>query len=267
MTDQPRRMRIVHLAEAKAHRDPITMLTAYDAVSSRIFDEAGIDMLLIGDSIGMTMFGRETTIGVELDEIIVATRAVARGVKRSLIVSDLPFGTYETGPAQCLDSAVQLIKAGANAVKFEGGVAVAEQIKACTDHGIPVVGHIGFTPQAENALSGPRVQGRTDDGADRLVEDAYAIQEAGASAIVLELIPQAVAERITKILEIPTIGIGAGPHTDGQVLVWTDMAGIGDWRPSFAPAFGNVEGALRDAASSYIEAVKSRAFPTREHSF
>lgn len=264
---RPRRFRIAHLAEAKHHGEPLTMLTAYDSMVASIIDRAGVDMILVGDSIGTTVFGDSNTLGVELVDMVRATKSVANGTQRALIVSDLPFATYETGPAQAFESASQLIKAGANAVKLEGGVRVAEQIRTLVSNGIPVIAHIGFTPQSENTLSGPRVQGRGDDAADRVVEDAVAVQEAGAAAVVLEMVPADLASRITSILEIPTIGIGAGPETDGQVLVWSDMAGMTDWQPSFVQVFGQVGEALSKASTDYVAAVKSRSFPTREHSF
>lgn len=260
-------MRIPHLIEAKNHGRKLTMLTAYDAITASILDSAGLDMLLVGDSIGTTMFGLPTTIPVELDEMVVATRAVARGTKRAIVVADLPFGTYEASPEQCFNSAARLMKAGAAAVKFEGGKPVAEQVTMCATHGIPVVGHLGFTPQSEHALGGPRIQGRTDDAADRLVEDAVALEEAGAVAIVLEMVPAHVAQRVTEVLAIPTIGIGAGVHCDGQVLVWSDMAGMQDWIPSFAKRFGEVGEALRATAQAFVDEVHAEHFPTRDHSF
>lgn len=266
-TDRPRRVRIAHLLEAKTHGEPLTMLTAYDAMVASIFDRAGVDMLLVGDSIGTTMFGERNTLGVELADMVRATASVATGAERALIVADLPFGTYETSPDQAFSSSVQLIKAGAHAVKLEGGTRIAAQITQCVTHGVPVIGHVGFTPQSENALSGPRVQGRGDEAADRVIEDAVAVQEAGASAVVLEMVPAELASKITSILEIPTIGIGAGSGTDGQVLVWSDMAAMGDWQPSFVRIFGEIGAALHAAASDYVDAVKSRSFPTMEHSF
>lgn len=266
-TDRPRRVRIAHLLEAKTHGDPLTMLTAYDAMIASIFDRAGVDMLLVGDSIGSTVFGDPNTLGVELADMVRATKSVAKGTQRALVVADLPFGTYEASSEQAFNSAAQLIKAGAHAVKLEGGERIAHQISTCVTHGIPVIGHVGFTPQSENALSGPRVQGRGDDAADRIIEDAVAVQEAGASAVVLEMVPADLATKITSILEIPTIGIGAGAGTDGQVLVWSDMAALTDWQPSFVRIFGEIGAAIHGAASDYVDAVKSRSFPTREHSF
>jgi 3-methyl-2-oxobutanoate hydroxymethyltransferase len=243
------------------------MLTAYDAVTARILDEAGTDMLLVGDSIGNVMFGHDTTLPVGLDEMVVATRSVARATARALVVADLPFGTYEAGPEQALASAVRLMKVGANAVKLEGGRPRVQTVRLLGEAGIPVVGHLGFTPQSVNRLGGFRVQGRGELAAEALVADAVALAEAGAVAIVLEMVPEPVAARVTELLAIPTIGIGAGARCDGQVLVWTDMAGMTQWAPRFARRFGQVGQALRQAAQAYGEAVREGSFPTSEHSF
>jgi 3-methyl-2-oxobutanoate hydroxymethyltransferase len=264
----PRRVRVHHLAEAKERGERLTMLTAYDFATARIFDDAGIDLLLVGDSIGNTMLGHASPIPVTVDEMIPPTRAVVRAARRALVVADLPFGSYEAGPAQALATAARYLKeAGAHAVKFEGGVRVAPQIRALTDAGIPVVGHLGFTPQSENTLGGHRVQGRGDEAAERLAEDALAVQEAGAVAVVLEMVPAPVAARVTEILRIPTIGIGAGAECDGQVLVWTDMAGMGEWSPRFAKAFAPVGQLLGEAARAYAAEVRGGQWPDAEHSF
>ncbi|MFI2102059.1 3-methyl-2-oxobutanoate hydroxymethyltransferase [Isoptericola sp. NPDC019693] len=263
-----RRVRVHHLAEAKERGEKLTMLTAYDAVTARLFDAAGLDLLLVGDSIGNTMHGHPTTLPVTLDDMIPPARAVARAAEHALVVVDLPFGTYEAGPEQALASAVRVMKeTGAAAVKLEGGRRSAAQIRALTDAGIPVVGHLGFTPQSENILGGPRVQGRGDDAAETLCEDALAVQEAGAVAVVLEMVPVEVAARATEILRIPTIGIGAGPRVDGQVLVWTDMAGMTDWSPRFARRFAEVGNLLRQAAQDYAAEVRGGTFPDAAHSF
>lgn len=263
-----RRVRVHHLAEAKERGEKLTMLTAYDAVTARIFDAAGLDLLLVGDSIGNTMHGHTTTLPVTLDDMIPPARAVARAAEHALVVVDLPFGTYEAGPEQALASAVRVMKeTGAAAIKLEGGHRSAAQIRALTDAGIPVVGHLGFTPQSENILGGPRVQGRGDDAAEALCEDALAVQEAGAVAVVLEMVPVEVAARATEILRIPTIGIGAGPKVDGQVLVWTDMAGMTDWSPRFARRFAEVGNLLRKAAQDYAAEVRGGTFPDAAHSF
>lgn len=263
-----KRFRVQDFARFKSESRKLTMLTAYDGVTARIFDRAGIDLILVGDSIGNNMLGHENTIPVTLDEMVVATRSVARACEYAMVVADLPFGTYEASPEQAFHSAVRLMKeSGANAVKLEGGQRVAAHVKLLTQSGIPVVGHVGLTPQSENTLGGMRVQGRGDAAAEKLCQDALALQEAGASAVVLEAIPAPVAARVTEILAIPTIGIGAGSSVDGQVLVWTDMAGMNDWSPSFVRQFGQVGKALEDAATAYISAVQTVAFPDEQHSF
>lgn len=267
-TQGPKRVRVHHLAEAKAKGEKLAMLTAYDAVTAAIFDAAGMDILLVGDSIGNVMHGHTSTIPVTVDDMIPAARAVARATKRAFVVIDLPFGSYEAGPQQALETSVRIFKeTGADAVKLEGGVRSAPQIRALTDAGIPVVAHLGYTPQSENLLGGPRVQGRGDDAVERLAEDAKAVEEAGAVAVVLEMVPTDVAARITEIVRIPTIGIGAGPHCDGQVLVWTDMAGMTDWSPRFARRYAELGAALQQAAEDYVSEVKDSSFPDEAHSF
>ncbi|OLT54037.1 3-methyl-2-oxobutanoate hydroxymethyltransferase [Cellulosimicrobium sp. CUA-896] len=264
----PRRVRVHHLAEAKARGERITMLTAYDAVTAHLFDEAGIDVLLVGDSIGNTMHGHATTLPVTVDDLVPAARAVARAARRALVVVDLPFGSYEAGPEQALATGVRFLKeTGVSAVKLEGGRRVVPQVRALTEAGIPVVGHVGYTPQSEHALGGPRVQGRGDDAAERLSEDALAVAEAGAVAVVLEMVPVEVAARVTEILAVPTIGIGAGPQCDGQVLVWTDMAGMTEWSPRFARRYAELGQALRGAAEAYAADVRAGTFPDEGHSF
>ncbi|MBD7918222.1 3-methyl-2-oxobutanoate hydroxymethyltransferase [Cellulomonas sp. Sa3CUA2] len=263
----PRRVRVHHLQAAKERGERLTMLTAYDAVTARIFDDAGIDMLLVGDSIGNTMHGHLTTLPVTLDEIIVAARAVAGAARRAFVVADLPFGTYEAGPEQALASAVRVMKeTGVAAVKLEGGERSVPQIRALSQAGIPVVAHLGYTPQSENALGGPRVQGR-GHAAEQISQDAVAVTDAGAVAIVLEMVPAPVAARITEVVRVPTIGIGAGPQCDGQVLVWVDMAGMGDWTPRFAKRFGEIGAALTAAARDYADEVRSGTFPAAGHAF
>ena len=267
-TPGPKRVRVHHLAEAKARGEKLAMLTAYDAVTAAIFDAAGMDILLVGDSIGNVMHGHATTIPVTVDDMIPAARAVARATKRAFVVIDLPFGSYEAGPQQALETSVRIFKeTGADAVKLEGGVRSAAQIRALTDAGIPVVAHLGYTPQSENLLGGPRVQGRGDAAVEALATDAQAVEEAGAVAVVLEMVPTDVAARITEIVRIPTIGIGAGPHCDGQVLVWTDMAGMTGWSPRFARRYAELGAALQQAAEDYVTEVKDSSFPDAEHSF
>jgi len=268
LAPRPRRVRVHHLREAKERGERLTMLTAYDYPTARIFDDAGIDLLLVGDSMGNTMHGQPTTIPVTVDELVVATRAVSAAARRALVVADLPFGSYEASPEQAFGSAVRMLKeGGAHAVKLEGGRRVAAQVRLLTEAGIPVVGHLGFTPQSENLLGGKRVQGRGEDAADRLSADAVALQDAGAVAVVLEMVPAPLAARVTEVLQIPTIGIGAGAECDGQVLVWLDMAGMGDWSPRFARQFAAVGEALAAGARAYAAEVRAGTFPDAAHSF
>ncbi|WP_111837098.1 3-methyl-2-oxobutanoate hydroxymethyltransferase [Actinomyces bovis] len=259
--------RVQHIAQAKARGDKLVMLTAYDAITARILDEAGCDMLLVGDSLGNVMLGLDSTLPVELDEMVVATRSVSRATKHAMVVADLPFGSYEAGPKQALASATRLMKAGANAVKLEGGKPRVKTVQALGNAGIPVIGHLGFTPQSVNMLGGFRVQGRGDEAGDRLAADAQALAAAGAPAIVLEMVPEPLAARVTQECPAATIGIGAGARCDGQVLVWTDMAGMTDWKPRFAKHFGQVGAALAQAAESYAAAVRQGSFPDAEHWF
>lgn len=263
-----KRVRIQHLIESKLRGEKLTMLTAYDSVTARIFDDAGIDMLLVGDSMGDNVLGHENTIPVTVDEMLPSVRAVTRTTRRALIVADLPFGSYEASPAQAHQNAVRMFKeGGAHVVKLEGGRHIVAQVELLSNSGIPVMGHLGFTPQSENMLGGKRIQGRGSESADRLKEDALALQEAGAIAIVLEMVPAPVAAAVTEILRIPTIGIGAGSDCDGQVLVWLDMAGMGQWSPRFAKQFGEVGRALSDAAKSYSHEVRSGTYPAQEHTY
>jgi 3-methyl-2-oxobutanoate hydroxymethyltransferase len=262
-----KRVRIHHLAAAKRHGEKLAMLTAYDAVSAEVFDQAGIDIILVGDSIGNTMLGLGSTLGVTLDDIERATRAVTGAVHRALVVADLPFGTYEDSPAHAFASAARLMKAGAHAVKFEGGARVAGQVKLIAGAGVPVIGHLGFTPQSEHAMGGPRIQGRESGAAEALLADALALQDAGAAALVIELVPADVGAHLTRNLRIPTIGIGAGPHCDAQVLVWTDMAGLTPSPPRVVRTFGDLRRNLTDAASAYAQAVRSGTYPDSEHSY
>ena len=259
-----RRVRVQHIARAKAEGIPLTMLTAYDALTAPILEAAGVDMLLIGDSLGNVILGHSSTLPVTLEDMERATAAVARSTSRVMIVADLPFGTYEDSPEHAFASATRLMKAGAHAVKLEGGEARAHIIAALTAAGIPVCAHLGYTPQSENTLGGPRMQGR-GDGADQLRRDSLAVQEAGAFAVVFEMVPAAIATELTQTLSIATIGIGAGPNTDGQVLVWSDMAGYSDWTPSFVRKFGQLGQALHEAASDYVGSVRERSFPGPEN--
>ncbi len=267
MSDR-KRVRIHHLRDMKERGEKITMLTAYDMTTARIFDDAGVDVLLVGDSLGDNILGHANTAAVTLDEMIPFVRAVSRGASKAFVIADLPFGTYEVSAEQAVESAIRVMKLGQpNAVKFEGGRRVAAQAAAVVAAGIPFVGHLGFTPQSENAIGGRRVQGRGDGAYEVLLADALALQEAGACMIVFEMVTEPVATKLTEALEVPTIGIGAGPHTDGQVLVWLDALGMGDWSPSFAKHFGEIGAAMKKAASDYVSEVKDGSFPDEGHFF
>jgi 3-methyl-2-oxobutanoate hydroxymethyltransferase len=262
------RVRVHHLQQAKERGEKWAMLTAYDTYSAAIFEEAGIPVLLVGDSSGNVVLGYSSTVPVTVDDILLMTKAVTRSTKRALIVADLPFGSYESGVQQAFDTSVRMMKeGGAQAVKFEGGVRVAAQIKQLHDSGIPVMAHIGFTPQSEHALGGYRVQGR-GAGAEQLLADAHAVQEAGAFAVVLEMVPAEIAGQVTKELTIPTIGIGAGVDCDAQVLVWTDMAGLNGGRlPRFVKKYADLRGELLRGTREFADEVHGGVFPGPEHSF
>jgi 3-methyl-2-oxobutanoate hydroxymethyltransferase len=262
------RVRVHHLQQAKERGEKWAMLTAYDTTSASVFEEAGIPVLLVGDSAGNVVLGLSSTVPVTVDDILLMTRAVTRSTTRSLVVADMPFGSYEAGPEQALATAVRLMKeGGAQAVKLEGGVRVAPQIRLITEAGIPVMAHIGFTPQSEHGLGGFRVQGR-GAGAEKLLADAHAVQEAGAFAVVLEMVPAALAAQVTKELTIPTVGIGAGVDCDAQVLVWPDMAGFTGGRvPRFVKKYADLRAELLRAAREYADDVRAGSFPGPEHSF
>ena len=263
-----KRVRTHHLREMKERGEKITMLTAYDMYTAATFDEAGIDLLLVGDSASNNVFGNETSLPVTVDELLPLTRAVARSVSRAMVVGDLPFGSYQASPEQGYLTAVRFMKeAGAHCVKLEGGAEMAPVIEKCTQGGIPVMAHIGFTPQSEHTLGGYRVQGR-GDASDRIIADARAVQEAGAFAVVMEMVPGDVAERISKELTIPTIGIGAGAGCDGQVLVWQDAFGLRTGRMArFVKQYADVHGVLLEAARAYADDVRGGTFPGPEHTF
>jgi 3-methyl-2-oxobutanoate hydroxymethyltransferase len=264
----PRRVRIPHLQAMKADGRKWAMLTAYDMYAAQIFDEAGIPVLLVGDSAGNNVFGYETTVPVTLDEMVPLVRAVSSAAHRALVVADMPFGSYGASVEQGFASAVRLMKEGlAHAVKLEGGAPMVPLITALTDAGIPVMAHLGFTPQSEHQLGGYRVQGR-GDAADHLVAEARAVEQAGAFSVVLEMVPAPVASRVTEELAIPTIGIGAGNGTDAQVLVWSDFAGLrSGTAPRFVKKYADLRGTLTQAAQAYAADVESGAFPAAEHSF
>jgi 3-methyl-2-oxobutanoate hydroxymethyltransferase len=263
-----KRIRIPHLQAMKERGERWAMLTAYDQYSAEIFDEAGIPVLLVGDSAGNNVYGYETTVPVTVDDLVPLVRAVTRSARHSLVVADLPFGSYQASPTQALGTATRFMKEGlAHAVKLEGGRAMVPEIELLVRAGIPVMGHIGFTPQSEHVLGGYRVQGR-GDSADALVEDALALEKAGAFAVVMEMVTAPVATRVTEVLHIPTIGIGAGPGCDAQVLVWQDMAGLrGGRSPRFVKRYADLRTILGDAARAYADEVASGTFPAAEHSF
>jgi 3-methyl-2-oxobutanoate hydroxymethyltransferase len=263
-----KKVRIHHFHEMKARGEKIAMLTAYDFPTASILDAAGADILLVGDSLGDNILGQGNTAAVTLDEMIPFVRAVTRGAPKAFVIADLPFGTYEVNPEQAVASSIRLVKeGGAHAVKFEGGRRVAAQAKAVVDAGIPFCGHLGFTPQSENMLGGHRVQGRGEGAYEALLADATTLQEAGAFMVVFEMVIEPIATKLTTALDIPTIGIGSGAGTDGQVLVWLDMAGMGDWSPSFAKRYAEIGKALGSAASAYVADVKGGTFPDAEHLF
>ena len=257
------------LQEKKNRGEKITMLTAYDYTTACILDEAGIDTVLIGDSLGMTVLGYEDTLSVTMEDMIHHTRAVARGAQNALVVADMPFMSYQVSVEEAVMNAGRLMKEGrAQAVKLEGGAAVADRIRAITDIGIPVVAHLGMTPQSCNAFGGFKVQGKDRENAQRIVDDARAIQDAGAFMVVLECIPALLAKKITESLTIPTIGIGAGADCDGQVLVYQDACGMTQgFTPRFSRVFGEIGKGIKEAFAAYKEAVEKGDFPTAEHSF
>jgi 3-methyl-2-oxobutanoate hydroxymethyltransferase len=263
-----KRVRIHHLQELKDRGEPWPMLTAYDMYTAELFDEAGIPVLLVGDSASNNVYGYESSLPVTVDEMIPLVRAVTRSVKRALVVADLPFGSYQLSPEQALATAVRMMKEGrAHAVKLEGGRAFAPHVKAITTAGVPVMGHIGFTPQSEHNLGGYRVQGR-GDAADDLLQDALALQEAGAFSVVMEMVPAEAAKRITHELAIPTVGIGAGPDCDAQVLVWQDMLGLRRGKaPRFVKRYADVAGVMKGAVEQFASEVRGREFPAPEHVF
>jgi 3-methyl-2-oxobutanoate hydroxymethyltransferase len=262
-----RRVTVRDIAAAKARGEKWPMLTAYDALTAHIFDEAGIPVLLVGDSAGMVVFGHDTTIPVTVDDLIPLTAAVVRGTSRAMVVADLPFGSYQGSSQDALATASRFMKeSGAHAIKLEGGHRVARQVEDLVAAGVPVMAHVGLTPQSVHAFGGFRVQGRGEDG-ERLLQDAKALEAAGAFAIVLEGIPAPLATRITASLQVPTIGIGAGPDCDAQVLVWQDMAGLSSRSPKFAKRYADVAAVLRGAATEFAAEVAGGTFPTEQYSY
>jgi 3-methyl-2-oxobutanoate hydroxymethyltransferase len=265
---QIKRVRTHHLREMKQRGERFAMLTAYEQYAAQTFDEAGIEVLLVGDSASNNVYGNETSLPVTVDELIPLARAVARSVRRALVVADLPFGSYQASPEQAYLTAVRFMKeAGAHAVKLEGGAEMVPQVRKLTEGGIPVMAHIGFTPQSEHNLGGYRVQGR-GDAAKKVVEEAVAMEEAGAFAVVMEMVPGDVAAEVTDSVSIPTIGIGAGARCDGQVLVWQDAFGLRTGRmPRFVKQYADLHSVLLQAARDYSADVKAGSFPEDQHSF
>jgi 3-methyl-2-oxobutanoate hydroxymethyltransferase len=257
------------LAEMKRRGDKIVMVTAYDAPSGRLADAAGVDLILVGDSSGMVVHGRESTVAVSLDEILFMTQWVSRGAKRPLVIADMPFGSYEESDEQAVRNAVRLVKeGGADAVKLERGGTSVSRAGAIVGAGIPVMGHVGLTPQTATVLGGFKAQGRTAERARQLVEDALALEAAGCFAIVLEAVPPAVARVATRVLTVPTIGIGAGADTDGQVLVWHDMLGFYEGRaPRFVKRYAELGEAIVEALERYTDEVRSGGFPEERHTY
>ncbi|MBK5305351.1 MAG: 3-methyl-2-oxobutanoate hydroxymethyltransferase [Frankiaceae bacterium] len=262
-----RRITVRDLQGAKDRGERWAMLTSYDMLTAALFDEAGIPALLVGDSAGNNVLGYDTTVPVTVDDMIPLVRGVVRGTKRALVIADLPFGSYQGSPQQALETAVRFMREGAQAVKLEGGRRVLPQVELLVESGIPVMGHIGLTPQSVNTLGGYRVQGRGDAG-DLLLKDALALERAGAFALVLEVVPSELAERVTQELTIPTVGIGAGPGTDAQVLVWTDMAGLTPGPgPKFLKKYADLRSVLTEAVTSYSEDVREGRYPAAEHGY
>jgi 3-methyl-2-oxobutanoate hydroxymethyltransferase len=262
-----RRVTVRDLAAAKARGEKWPMLTAYDALTARVFDDAGIPVLLVGDSAGMVVFGHSTTIPVTVDDLLPLTAAVVRGTSRAMVIADLPFGSYQASPQAALTAATRFLKeAGAHGVKLEGGQRVVRQAEELVAAGIPVMAHLGLTPQSVNAFGGYRVQGRGEDG-ERLLHDAKALEAAGVFSIVLECVPAELAARVTATVSVPTIGIGAGPGCDAQVLVWQDMAGLSPRTAKFVKKYADLTGVLGDAARSFAQDVVGGEFPAPEHTY
>lgn len=260
---------VMTFKQAKAEGKKLSMLTAYDYSMAKIIDESGVHGILIGDSLGMVVKGEEDTLSVTMEEVIYHTKAVKRGAKNALVVSDMPFLSYQVSIEQAVLNAGRLVKeGGASAVKLEGGANVAAQVKAIVDAQIPVMGHIGLTPQSVNAFGGFKVQGKSEAAAKQLIEDAVLLEKAGAFSIVLEGIPEKVAELITKAVSIPTIGIGAGKYCDGQILVYQDMLGMfSDFVPKFVKQYANLGTIMKEAIGSYVNEVQEGVFPEEKHTF
>jgi len=260
---------VPELVRMKARGEKIAALTAYDALFARLLDEAGVDLILVGDSLGMVIQGHETTIPVTVDQVIYHTQAVRRGVQRALVVADMPFLSFQVSSEEALRNAGRLVKeGGAEAVKLEGGKPVCDTVRRIVDAGIPVMGHLGLTPQSIHQFGGYRVRGRSAEESERLLADAHALQEAGVFAIVLEKVPSQLAQQITRAVNVPTIGIGAGPGCDGQILVSYDMLGLFEkFKPKFVRRYAELAATIRESCQRYVEDVRKGAFPSDEESY
>ena len=262
-----KRVRIADLQTKKNHSEPITMLTCYDAMFAKILDNSGVDILFVGDTLGVVVQGHNTTLSVTLEHIIYHTQMVYRGSKRAHVTADMPFMTYQQDIKSAMENAAKLIVAGAQSVKLEGGVRIHETVKAMTEAGIPVMGHVGLTPQSVHAFSGYKLQGKTDEAKKRILEDALSLQDAGAYAVVLECVPEILAKEVTERLHIPTIGIGAGRFCDGQVLVIYDLLGLNpEFKPKFLKTYLNGGALIQQACEKYVTEVRQRVYPDLEHS-
>jgi 3-methyl-2-oxobutanoate hydroxymethyltransferase len=268
-TPAPGKLPLTELAEMKRRGDRIVMVTAYDAPSGRLADAAGVDLVLVGDSAAMTVLGHDSTVPATMEEMLVLTRAVTRGARRPIVIADMPFGSFQVSDERALENAIRFLKeAGAEAVKLEGAGPTLARVRALVGAGIPVMGHIGLTPQSATMLGGFKAQGRTAEKARRLIADAAALEEAGCFALVLEAVPAAVAARITAMLQIPTIGIGAGADCDGQVLVYHDLLGLYDGpSPRFVKQYADLATEIRRALEAYAADVRSGAFPEERHTY
>jgi 3-methyl-2-oxobutanoate hydroxymethyltransferase len=268
-TPAPGKLPITELPEMKARRQPIVMVTAYDTPGGRLADEAGADLVLVGDSAAMTVLGHDSTVPASMDEMLMLTRAVTRGAKRPLVIADMPFGSFQVSDEDAVLNAIRFVKeAGADAVKLEGAGAMLPRVRAIVDAGIPVMGHLGLTPQSATMLGGYKAQGRSAEKALKLYDDARALEAAGSFSLVLEAVPAPVASRITRDLAIPTIGIGAGPDCDGQVLVWHDILGLYEGRTArFVKRYAEIGTAIREALTAYADDVRERRFPEEQHTY
>ena len=268
-TPAPGKLPITELDALVERGQPIVMITAYDAPSGRLADEAGVDLVLVGDSAAMTVLGHDSTVPATMDEMLVLTRAVTRGAHRPLVIADMPFGSFQVSDQAALENAIRFVKdAGADAVKLEGAGPTLSRVRAIVGAGIPVMGHVGLTPQSATMLGGFKAQGRTADKAARLLADALALEQAGCFAIVLEAVPSPVAEQVTRRLHVPTIGIGAGAGTDGQVLVWHDLLGLYEGHaPRFVKQYADLATEIKKAVGAYVEDVRERRFPDEQHTY